>query len=69
MQDPILEEIWRVREELLKKYGGLHGYFEHLQALDRARLRRKKQQKAGKKTGRNERAVTRRIGSARGHRR
>ena len=43
MPDPILEEIWKVREELLKKHGGLDGYFEYVQKLDRAkRLKAKK---------------------------
>ena len=50
MTDPILEEIWRVRQELLKKYGGVDGYFQHIQKLDRAR-RKARRQKA-KKTGR-----------------
>ena len=40
MTDPILDEIWRVREELLKRYGGIDGYFKHLQAMDRARARK-----------------------------
>ena len=42
MTDPILEEVWRVREELLKRYGGIDGYFRHIQAMDRARLRKAK---------------------------
>ena len=40
MTDPILDEVWRVREELLKRYGGIDGYFRHLQAMDRARARK-----------------------------
>ena len=28
--DPIVEEIHKIREELLKKHGGFEGYFEHL---------------------------------------
>ncbi len=42
MQDPILDEIWRVREELLERYGGLHGLIKHVQAMDRARARKAK---------------------------
>ena len=37
MADPILDEIWRVRQELVKKHGGIDGYFRHIQKLDRAR--------------------------------
>ena len=29
-EDPIVEEIHRIRQQLLKKYGGFDGYFEHL---------------------------------------
>jgi hypothetical protein len=47
MADPILDEIWRVREELVKKHGGIHGWVRHVQKLDRAR--RKKRKKASKK--------------------
>jgi hypothetical protein len=46
MSDPILDEIARVRQELVKKHGGVDGYFRHIQKLDRAR--RKKRAKAGK---------------------
>jgi hypothetical protein len=46
MADPILDEIWRVREELIKKHGGWEGYFKYIQKLDRAhRNRRKKKPK------------------------
>jgi hypothetical protein len=34
--DPMLEEIWRVREQLIKKYGGLDGYYKHLAKVYRA---------------------------------
>jgi hypothetical protein len=34
MYDPILEEIRRVREELVKKHGGFDGYFKYVQKLD-----------------------------------
>lgn len=54
MQDPILDEIWRVREELLKRYGGLHGLIKHVQAMDRARLRKAKERRR-KRTGKTAR--------------
>ena len=41
MGDPILEEIWRVREALIKKHGGMDGYFRYVEKLDRERRRRK----------------------------
>ena len=39
MADPILEEIWRVRQMLIKQHGGVEGYFQHIQKLDTARRR------------------------------
>jgi hypothetical protein len=42
MADPILDEIWRVREELVRKHGGFDGYFKYLQKLDRAHRQRAK---------------------------
>lgn len=50
MTDPILEEVWRVREELLKRYGGIDGYFRHIQAVDRAH-RRKAKARRSKRAG------------------
>lgn len=46
MSDPILDEIARVRQELVKKHGGLDGYIRYVQKLDRAR--RKKRKKTSK---------------------
>jgi len=37
MADPILDELWRVREMLVKKHGGFDGYWNYLQKLDQAR--------------------------------
>jgi hypothetical protein len=42
MADPILDEIWRVRAELVKKHGGIHGWVRHMQKLDRARRQKRK---------------------------
>lgn len=47
MNDPILDEIARVRQELIKKHGGIDGYFAYIQKLDRAH--RKKRKKPSKK--------------------
>jgi predicted nucleic acid-binding protein len=46
MADPILDELWRVREELVKKHGGLHGYFKYIQKLELARSRSKQRSSA-----------------------
>lgn len=48
MSDPILEEIWRVREKLIRDHGGIDGYFKYVQNLDRARLRKAKLKRARK---------------------
>jgi hypothetical protein len=45
MADPILEELWRVREQLLKQHGGWEGYFQYIEKLDRARRRRPRTQR------------------------
>lgn len=47
MADPILDELWRVRDELHKKHGGIDGYFKYAQKVERAH--RKRQQKQAKK--------------------
>ena len=46
MADPLLEEIWRVREDLIKQHGGIEGYFKHVQKLDRAHRQRTQRAKA-----------------------
>jgi hypothetical protein len=35
--DVIVDEVRRVRDELVKRYGGLDGWIDHLQAMDRDR--------------------------------
>jgi hypothetical protein len=42
MSDEIVDEIRRVREALIERYGGIDGYFKHCQEQDRARARRVK---------------------------
>ena len=48
MQDTMLEEIWRVRDELVKRHGGVHGYLKHLRALDKERQQRMKRGRIGR---------------------
>ena len=31
--DPIVEEIHRIREQLLEQYGGFDGYMKHIEEL------------------------------------
>jgi hypothetical protein len=42
MNDVIVEQVRQVREELIKRYGGIDGYFKHCQAQDQARASRLK---------------------------
>ena len=58
MNDEIVEPIRRIREELIKRYGGIDGYFKHCQAQERAaaaraKARRRKQPAAASQKTRN----------------
>ena len=44
MKDPIVDAVDRASQKLLKRYGGIHGLIEHLQAMDRARLAERKRE-------------------------
>jgi len=44
MHDPILEEIWRVRAELIRKHGGFDGLLKEIQKVERAHRGRRKNQ-------------------------
>lgn len=37
IEDPIVEEVRRASDELIKRHGGFDGWFKHLQAMDRER--------------------------------
>ena len=50
--DSNVEEVRRVREELIKRHGGLDGYMKHLQAMDRERNRTAKKKRARRATTR-----------------
>ena len=45
MNDEIVEPIRQIREELIKRHGGIDGYFKHCQAQDRARAARAKRRR------------------------
>ena len=40
--DVVVDEVRRIRDKLVKRYGGLDGWIEHLQAMDRDRARKEK---------------------------
>ena len=40
MSDPLMEEIWRVREDLLVEHGGMEGLLKHVKKIERERLRK-----------------------------
>ncbi len=33
-EDPIVDELHKIREQLLDEHGGLEGFVEHLQAME-----------------------------------
>jgi hypothetical protein len=47
-RDVIVDEVRRVRQELVEKYGGLDGWIRHLQALERERARKATNRKVRK---------------------
>jgi hypothetical protein len=46
MPDPILDEIARVRRELIEQHGGLNGYLEYVRKIDRAHQARRRKKAA-----------------------
>ena len=64
MNDVIVEEIRRVREELIKRYGGIDGYFKHCQAQERALAVRSKPRRR-KQRARTDRKTTKAFKSVR----
>ena len=38
MVNSVVEQRWEIREKLIKQFGGLDGWFDELQRLDRKRL-------------------------------
>lgn len=33
-KDPVVEEIHRIRQELLEEHGGIEGYLEHIKTVE-----------------------------------
>ena len=40
MSDPLMEEIWRVREQLLVEHGGMEGLLKHVRKIEREHRRK-----------------------------
>ena len=40
MSDPLMEEIWRVRERLLVDHAGMEGLLKHVKKIEREHLRK-----------------------------
>jgi len=57
-RDPIVDEVRRVREELVKRHGGLDGWISHLQEMDRQRAAQARR-RTGKKASSDKRGVGR----------
>ncbi len=64
--DEIVDEVRRVRDELVKRYGGLNGWIEHLQTIDTERARKGKR-RTGKKPSSNGRKQPRTLSIPRRH--
>ena len=58
--DVIVDEVRRVRDELVKRHGGLDGWIRHLQAMERKRGRKRT---ASRRNRRTANAVARTRGS------
>ncbi|MFL5245335.1 MAG: hypothetical protein ACJ8FY_24830 [Gemmataceae bacterium] len=46
MNDDIVEPIRQIREELIKRYGGIDGYLQHCQAQERTLAKRAKSRRS-----------------------
>ena len=58
-RDVIVDEVRRVRDELVKRYGGLDGWIDHLQEMDRERTRKTKKPVAKKPVSRGRKVEAR----------
>ena len=48
IEDPIVDEVRRASDEVIKRHGGFDGWVRHLQAMDRERVRKARQRLARK---------------------
>ena len=50
MINPVVKRCWEVREQLVKKFGGIDGLMDEMERLDRKRLRAAAAKKKAKPT-------------------
>jgi hypothetical protein len=65
MTDPIVDEVRRVREELIERHGGLDGYLRYCEQQDRRREREQKRSGATKRTPASTAAPSRKVATKR----
>lgn len=64
-RDVIVDEVRRVREVLVRRYGGLDGWIEHLQEMERAREAKQRTVKKPTASGRKRRILPARSRTSR----
>jgi hypothetical protein len=64
MTDPILDEVRRVREELIERHGGLENYLRYCEQQDRRRTRQGTEP-AQPKRNRRQTAASRKLATKR----
>ncbi len=65
MTDPIVDEVRRVREDLIERHGGLDGYLRYCEQQDRRLEREKKRSGAAKRTPASTAAPSRKVATKR----
>jgi len=65
MTDPIVDEVRRVREELIERHGGLDGYLRYCAQQDRRRARQQKRPPATTRKPAATAAAARKLASRR----
>ena len=68
MEDPIMHMVYRASEEFIKRCGGVEGSIKHFQALDRARVRKRKARRSpasGRAPAKNSRSAKRKTAALR----
>jgi len=56
-KDPIVEEVWKTREQLLEKHGGLEGFLEYIKKQEQGHPERIITPEQVKSDGKNNIAV------------
>ena len=61
IEDPNVAEVRRVREQLIEQHGGLDGWIEHLQEMDRQRAQQSSRKTPRTKGHRTPRKLSRKL--------